>query len=112
MNYIDYLNRKLFSGRISKKNFGNGFVLLLIGGWITSYFGLLYFLYVPVFIVLYFSLIVRRLQDLGHSGWWFFFPIPVLLLLYLLLGEGQSTTNKYGEKPSENIKFLDALLNR
>lgn len=46
------------------------------------------------------GLMVRRLHDMGLSGWWAVFSlVPVgnlLLMLYLLLGDGSSTVNRFG----------------
>ena len=49
---------------------------------------------------------VRRLHDVGKSGWWILSSIlilPVLLLLYWLIIEGDSNPNKYGEVPTNTI---------
>ena len=56
-------------------------------------------------LILFISGSIRRLHDLGRSGWWFLlifismctvlsFP---LVLLYLILKEGEKQTNKWGE---------------
>ncbi|MFV5262714.1 DUF805 domain-containing protein [Acinetobacter courvalinii] len=46
---------------------------------------------------------VRRLHDIGRSGWWMliaFVPIAgILLLLFWAAQEGEPTTNAYGESP-------------
>ena len=46
---------------------------------------------------------VKRLHDLGHSGWWvllFIVPlINILLLLYLFFFRGQMGGNQYGPDP-------------
>jgi len=46
---------------------------------------------------------VRRLHDLGHSGWWillFLIPIGnVLFLFYLILFKGENGANIYGPDP-------------
>ena len=49
---------------------------------------------------------VRRLHDVGKSGWWILSSIlilPVLLLLYWLIIEGDSNPNKYGEVPTNTL---------
>ena len=49
---------------------------------------------------------VRRLHDVGKSGWWILSSIlilPVLLLLYWLIIEGDSNPNEYGEVPTNII---------
>jgi len=54
-----------------------------------------------LFIPLY-SLVVRRLHDIGASGWWILiFPIPFGLVLFfiLLFKKGTPGPNKYGPPP-------------
>ena len=49
---------------------------------------------------------VRRLHDVGKSGWWILSSIlilPALLLLYWLIIEGDSNPNEYGEVPTNTI---------
>jgi hypothetical protein len=49
------------------------------------------------------AVMVRRLHDTGHSGWWFlinFVPfIGSFILLFFLLSDSQSGSNRYGENP-------------
>ncbi len=48
------------------------------------------------------SVMVRRLHDVGKSGWWWLtslFPILNLYFLYLLLKRGTDGPNKYGDDP-------------
>ena len=52
------------------------------------------------------AVLVRRLHDVGKSGWWILSSIlilPVLLLLYWLIIEGDSNPNEYGEVPTNTI---------
>ena len=52
------------------------------------------------------AVLVRRLHDVGKSGWWILSSIlilPVLLLLYWLVIEGDSNPNEYGEVPTNTI---------
>lgn len=126
MNYI----KKLYSGRIGRKNYGLG-LLLFIGSLIlliaifasmfssdsSSSFGvfLIIVLY-AVFILHLFSLHVRRFHDLGNSGWrvlLFFIPlVNLIILISLLATKGKDEVNEYGEVPQKSIKFLDAIFNR
>ena len=46
---------------------------------------------------------VRRLHDVGRSGWWFlitFTGIGVFVLLYWLVKDSNTGANKYGEGPA------------
>ena len=125
MNYI----KKLYSGRIGRKNYGLG-LLFLIGSFIlliaifasmfssdSSSFGvfLIIVLY-AIYIVFLFSLHVRRFHDLGDSGWrvlLFLIPlVNLIILISLLATKGKDEVNKYGEAPSKSIKFFDAIFNR
>ncbi|NJC27828.1 DUF805 domain-containing protein [Neolewinella antarctica] len=45
---------------------------------------------------------VRRLHDVGRSGWWFlivFTGIGALLLLYWLVNDSEAGSNEYGPNP-------------
>lgn len=53
-------------------------------------------IYVLVYIVSSISLVVRRLHDVGHSGWWALVPIVSLIFA---LQPTQLTENQYGEVP-------------
>ena len=50
------------------------------------------------------TLVVRRLHDLGKSGWWFFIGLIPLVgaiyLIYLFVQEGDSEANVYGSVPT------------
>ena len=52
------------------------------------------------------AVFVRRLHDVGKSGWWILSSIlilPALLLLYWLIIDGDSNPNEYGEVPTNTI---------
>jgi len=45
---------------------------------------------------------VRRLHDIGKSGWWFllmFIPFGIFVLIYFFVLEGDSGRNQYGNSP-------------
>jgi uncharacterized membrane protein YhaH (DUF805 family) len=49
---------------------------------------------------------VRRMHDTDHSGWWLLLsivPLAGLYVLYLLIIEGTSGPNKFGESPAPMI---------
>ena len=49
------------------------------------------------------ALLVRRLHDVGRSGWWFlivFTGIGLFVLLYWLVKASDAGTNAYGEGPA------------
>ncbi len=74
-------------------------LLLGIPGVLTGIYGLAVFL--PSLAVL-----VRRLHDIGKSGWWFlisFIPfIGTIVLIVFACQESQPTENQYGLNPKYN----------
>jgi len=63
----------------------------------------LYFIYLLAVIVPCLAVAVRRLHDLGKSGWWYFIilvPIagPIIFLVFMCL-DGEPGTNQYGPNP-------------
>jgi uncharacterized membrane protein YhaH (DUF805 family) len=63
----------------------------------------LYCIYLLAVLVPCLSVTVRRLHDLGKSGWWWFIilvPIagPIILLVFMCL-DSEPGTNQYGPSP-------------
>jgi uncharacterized membrane protein YhaH (DUF805 family) len=56
---------------------------------------------------------VRRLHDVGKSGWWYFIAlIPIIggiWLLILFCTEGISGSNEYGPDPKENFSEINEI---
>jgi uncharacterized membrane protein YhaH (DUF805 family) len=49
------------------------------------------------------ALLVRRLHDVGRSGWWFFITFTIIgipVLFYWLVRASDAGANKYGEGPA------------
>ena len=71
-----------------------------MGGTITTIVTILLFL--PAF-----TAQIRRLHDIGKSGWWILWQIVplicTLVLLYFLVKPSEKGTNKYGPQPSETL---------
>lgn len=69
-------------------------ILMLYLIWVVAYLALL----IPTLAVL-----VRRLHDVGKSGWFFFVSliplVGVIWLIVLLVTEGEPFENKYGLNP-------------
>ncbi len=61
------------------------------------------------------SLVVRRLHDLGKSGFYILLlliPIfDIFWLLYTFLKRGEESKTKYGEMPSKDVNFLQNTMN-
>jgi len=118
----------LFVGRIGRKHWILGFVIVFVGYVIIAFMlgltlglfvsddvltALVYLAYIPVVIFLW-SLHIRRLHDLGHSGWVslaLLVPLVNLALIVLfVVSAGKSDANKYGSKPNGGL--LDVLLGK
>lgn len=69
---------------------------------LTGY-GVIYFLYVLAVFIPGLAVTVRRLHDVGKSGWMYFIVlIPIIgaiWLLVLLASEGDQAINQYGASP-------------
>lgn len=110
-----------FKGRASRKEFwtfylvntaivlffgsihSHGLIRLMSGSFELSGLSTVLFLFVWAALMPTLAVIVRRLHDLGRTGWWVllgFLPvIGGLVLLIMLLFDGQSSTNQYGPNP-------------
>ena len=70
-------------------------LIVLPYGWLYFLCGIFHFL--PAL-----SVLVRRLHDVGKSGWWYFIgliPIVNFWLLYILCKDGDNAENSYGNNP-------------
>ncbi|MCJ8312192.1 MAG: DUF805 domain-containing protein [Saccharospirillaceae bacterium] len=68
--------------------------------------GLLMFVLLVAFVVLSFSWPIRRLHDLGHSGWLILLQlipfVNIVFVLYVLFAPGKKGTNQYGAETIPN----------
>lgn len=117
----------LFKGRINRSTFYVGLLLYILISCFyllsdiyfknnfSSFYNndietLLIFIIVIPLIVFGVSLYVRRLHDLGHSGFWtVLIMVPIIgfiFYFYTLFRKGQESTNKYGEKPLFTNDYL------
>jgi uncharacterized membrane protein YhaH (DUF805 family) len=68
-------------------------------------YGLFYFLYALAIIIPALAVAVRRLHDVGKSGWFLFIAlIPIVGAIWLLVlycTDGNAGANKYGANPKE-----------
>lgn len=97
----------LFSNVITERGMSNA--LSSPSG--SSYFVILYIVSL-VLLVFLASIYVRRMHDLGMSGWWvfiIFIPLMnVILPIYLLVKPGDAGSNSYGPKKL-HMSFLELL---
>ena len=106
-----------FSGRASRSEYWFWVLFTMIVSFVTGIMdgfifgsefgtGLISTITSVVFFLPGLAVWVRRLHDVGKSGWWILSSIlilPVLLLLYWLIIEGDSNPNEYGEVPTNTI---------
>jgi uncharacterized membrane protein YhaH (DUF805 family) len=68
-------------------------------------YGLIYGLYVLGMLIPGIAVVVRRLHDVGKSGWMFlivFIPlVGAIWLLVLLFSDSEQDNNKWGQNPKE-----------
>lgn len=66
-------------------------------------YGWIYLLYALAVIIPGLSVFVRRMHDVGKSGWWFFIAlipfVGIIWLLVLLCTDGNPGENMYGPSP-------------
>ena len=87
----------IFAVILDTFNEGTPLILNLFIG-LTMFIGFFYILY---FFPLFFSLMIRRLHDIGKSGWYFllvFIPlVNFFIILCLFINSGDKGSNKYGK---------------
>lgn len=109
-----------FKGRARRKEYWyfilfNGIFALiamgldnLLGITFSSYnrnlfYGYIYLLYGLIVFIPSLAVVVRRLHDVGKSGWWYLIVlIPVIgafIILYYMIKDSEPGTNKWGENP-------------
>jgi len=68
-------------------------------------YGIVYPLFVLANVVPFWSVLVRRLHDVGKSGWWIFIAlIPLIGWIWqfvLTVIDGQPCENRYGPNPKD-----------
>jgi len=67
--------------------------------------GIIYLAYYVVFGLLNLSVSIRRLHDIGKSGWWVLLSliplVGILILIWWWAQPGSAEANKYGNNPLE-----------
>ena len=76
---------------------------------VAQRYGLIYTIYTAIVFTPGLTIVVRRLHDVGKSGFFvFIILIPIIGLIWLLIvlaGNGYPGKNKYGENPNKKQKF-------
>jgi len=109
--YLEVLKKyAVFEGRARRKEYWmfillNVIFLILasgIHGVFDGYYIIL-IIYIIAMIIPTISVIVRRMHDIGKSGFWIFIRLVPIIggiwMLILLCTEGQTWKNQYGEDP-------------
>ncbi|OGO03722.1 MAG: hypothetical protein A2Y60_04025 [Chloroflexi bacterium RBG_13_54_9] len=129
--YIKVLNSyAVFSGRARRKEYWMFFLFNFIFGLVASFidlgiglltfaafgFGLLYILYTLAVLVPGLAVAVRRLHDVGKSGWYYLVVlIPIagaIWFLVLTCTDSQTGDNKYGPNPKEEKESDNSVADR
>ena len=80
---------------------------------VGEFFMIVYALYALATLIPYFAVVVRRLHDIGKSGWFFFVSLIPFIggiwLLILLFTEGDNGPNEYGEDPKRPYEDLEEI---
>ncbi len=117
--------KKLFQGRINRRSLLIGWLIALVIA-VSLFLSIVdligeknKFVY-PIEYVLYYifalfmaSFTVRRLHDIGKSGWYYLVSlIPIIGsflavfgFIYLLLKRGEEKANRYGIKPENRVSY-------
>ncbi|MGX7668838.1 DUF805 domain-containing protein [Flavobacterium pedocola] len=109
MNYYLEVLKKYaqFSGRARRKEYWMFFLfniiaiygLMALGMFVSSYFMVAYGIYALGVLIPSIAVGVRRMHDVGKSGWFLLIPIYSLILA---VTEGEKKTNQYGMDPKGN----------
>lgn len=117
-------NYAVFSGRARRKeywmfvlfNFIFAIVAMILDNILGTAienvgYGFFYILYALAVLIPSLAVAVRRLHDVGKSGWWIFISlipiVGVIWLLVLLVTNSESGDNQYGPNPKEKAANLE-----
>ncbi len=110
-NYIDVVTNKYFSfkGRASRREYWYfylaNFCIALVLVMLDQIWGMeiLSSIYSLAILVPNLAISVRRLHDVGRSGWWYLIAfVPVIGIVIILIWactRGDEGVNEYGEEP-------------
>lgn len=121
-------NYKNFEGREIRSNFFYAFLLPLLSGFVYGMiygilgeestllfiFGIFFLFWFLFTLLVFLSAAVRRIHDIGGSGWLavlLFIPgVAPLLILVLLIKKGTAGPNKWGEDPLNQVTDTTKLI--
>ena len=80
-----------------------GIIIIILANLITKYLIYLSYIYDLIAFLPGLGLVIRRLHDIGKSGWYIFIGfIPIVgifILLYFFCLDSENQSNEYGESP-------------
>lgn len=100
-----------FSGRARRSEFWYFFLLVIVASIVVGILGailgdtiggILAFVFALAIIVPSLSVSIRRLHDVGKSGWWYlisFIPLGGFVLLYFYFQDSAPGANEWGPNP-------------
>jgi uncharacterized membrane protein YhaH (DUF805 family) len=114
MGWFTFVMRKYFviDGRASRTEywmfyllcivtyFGLGILTALGGEWLSGLFGIINLIFALVTLIPTVTCGIRRMHDIGRSGWWLIVPIVGFIFLVL---QGNESDNEYGPVPPSSI---------
>ena len=119
--------KNLFKGRLSRRQFGVSFLLMVVSVGVVSSIVLASIpkstdhrivvtalcILILAELVLGISVFSRRFHDLNKSGWWgLLYILPSLnfiVFLFLLFIPSENENNRFGVLPSKEIPFLNVM---
>ena len=129
MTWLKQNLKRLYSGRLNRKNLFISMVFLLVllltmifildpfwrtGGILDGNILLNIFLgiFLTLFYIVYFSMFARRAHDFGWSAWGALLIFVPFGILYLLFKKGNDKLNKYGDISENKFKYFKTVLNK
>jgi uncharacterized membrane protein YhaH (DUF805 family) len=103
--YLDVLkNYSVFDGRAGREEYWQ-FTLINIIISIALYATLndLWAVYTVAVLIPTIAVSIRRLHDIGRSGWWVLSAIVPVVLLFMMMLDGKTGPNQYGFNPKDVI---------
>jgi uncharacterized membrane protein YhaH (DUF805 family) len=110
--YVDW------NGRALRSEYWYFYLFLMLGVFVTVFLdalmgiGLFSGLFILAMILPMLFVTIRRLHDVGRSGWWILIsliPIASLVLLYWTIIEGDKGDNAFGPHPLGNADVSDTF---
>jgi uncharacterized membrane protein YhaH (DUF805 family) len=121
---MNQLFQKLFRGRLSRRNLLVADAVLSVAAILVQVFrerpasletagGAAVYVFAILLVFVTTSLTIRRLHDIGRSGWLVLFTylpgVNIVLAVYTLVKKGEPGPNRYGSAPQPRISLRDMV---